>query len=101
MLKSSRFLMVVLLPSRVSSFTFHLEQPAGATEPADVSGRYSMVARSTGARVPLAVGAISIEGVGQKTLMLRTRRNAVMTSIIAIADPGSIESIKAALSHEH
>ena len=25
----------------------------------------------------------------------------VMTSIIAIADPGSLESIKAALSHEH
>jgi len=30
--KSSR-LVVVLLPSRASSFTFRLEQPAGATDP--------------------------------------------------------------------
>ena len=52
-------------------------------------------------RGPLAVCAISIEGMSTKTLMLRTRREAVMTSIIATADPGSIESIKAALSHEH
>ena len=73
-MKSSR-LMVVLLPSRVSSFTFHLEQPAGATDPAAVSAAvlHGLESRKLNALVtqpereyPLAVGAIRIEGVSHE-----------------------------------
>ena len=66
---------VVLLPLRVSSLTFHLEQPAGATEPCgrllllgvgELSQVHAVAARSTGAASALDVGAISVEGVSQE-----------------------------------
>ena len=74
--KSSR-LMVVLLPSRVSSFPFHLDSPLEQTDPAAVSARsplgYDLKSSKFNALVtqpkreyPLAVGAIRIEGVSHE-----------------------------------
>ena len=74
MVKSSR-LMVVLLPSRVSSVTFHLEQPAGANRPCGGISAvlHGLESRKLNALVtqpereyPLAVGAIRIEGVSHE-----------------------------------
>ena len=66
-LKSSRLIGGVVLPTRVFSLTFHLEQPAGATEPAAMSWRCSVVARlQLERRVPLAMCAIRIEGVSHE-----------------------------------